>query len=323
MKKILPVLLAAVLLFTAAGCGANPQQGAGPSGNPVSQSGASPEAAPEGSGPFAVTDSRGVDIIFDKIPETIVSLTPSNTEILYALGMEEKIIAVSDYCNYPEETASKQKLPTGEQLDLESLISLNPDVVFLGNMSVMDDQMRRLEESGIKLVVTEANTLAETYEVMGLIGKITGKAQEASAMADAMKKGFEEIREEVRGKAQRTVYVEVSPLQYGLWSCGKNTFIQELIDIVGAKNIFDDVEGWTSVSEEQVLQRNPDIILTTASPLTGIKDPIGDIVSRQNWSGISAVKNNKVVMLDSDMSTRPGPRLLDAAKALVQIIYGE
>jgi iron complex transport system substrate-binding protein len=136
-----------------------------------------------------------------------------------------------------------------------------------------------------------------------------------------MQSGFDEIKEAVKGKAPQTVYVEVSPLQYGLWSCGKNTFIQELIDIIGAKNIFADVEGWAAVSEEQVLAHNPDVILTTASPLTGIEDPVGEITSRANWGSLDAVKNKRVLMLDGDMISRPGPRLLDAAKELVKAVY--
>lgn len=255
------------------------------------------------------------------IPERIVSLTPSNTEILYALGAGDKIIAVSEYCNYPDDTADKTKLPTGEKLDIENLISLKPDLVISGYMSAMEDQFRQLEDSGIKVFVTEANNLSETYETIEAIGKITGREKEAKKLVKNMKDGFDKILKEIEGKHSPTVYVEVSPLEWGLWTCGKNTFIQELIDIVGAKNIFEDVEGWAEVSEEQVISRNPDFILTTASPLTGIEDPIGEISSRANWSGLDAVKNGRIVMLESDMITRPGPRLLDAAKELVKILY--
>ena len=301
MKKILSVFLAVSLILTISACGSQPK----------------PQAH------FAVKDSRGIEVSFDKAPEKIVSLMPSNTEILYALGCGDKIIAVSDYCNYPEDTANKQKLPAGEKLNVEAIIALNPDAAIIGSMTAMEDQVNQLEQAGVKVIITEANSLAETYEVIEMIGTITEKEKEAAFLVKNMKGGFDKIKKEAEGKDPPKVYVEVSPLEYGLWSCGRNTFIQELIDIVGAKNIFDDVEGWAAVSEEQVLTRNPDVIITTSSPLTGIEDPAGEISSRANWSKIDAIKNGRVVMLDSDMISRPGPRLLDAANELVKAIYSK
>lgn len=299
MKKILSIIFIITLIFSLLSCGFQPKT------NETQ----------------IITDSRGVAVSFDKTPEKIVSLMPSNTEILFALESGGRIIAVSDYCNYPEETSDIPKLPTGERLNIEAIIDLNPDVAIIGNMTAMEDQVKQLEQAGVKVIVTKANSLSETYEVIEMIGRVMDKDKEATKIVKNMKDGFEKIKKDVEGKASNKVYVEVSPLEYGLWSCGQNTFIQELIDIVGAKNIFDDIEGWAAVSEEQVIDRNPDIILTTSSPLTGIEDPVGEISTRQNWSRIEAVKNNKVVMLDADMMSRPGPRLLDVANELVKIIY--
>ncbi len=299
MKKTLSVLLAVLLAITFSACGLQPNN----------------------RGSITITDSRGVEVTLKKTPEKIVPLMPSNTEILFALGCGEKIIAVSDYCNYPEETSDMPKLPTGEQLSIEQIIALSPDAVFIGKMTAMEDQVNQLEQAGVKVIVTEANSLSETYGVIEMIGTAMGKEKEATAIVKNMREGFEKIKKDVENKVESKVYVEVSPLEYGLWSCGQNTFIQELIEIAGAKNIFDDIEGWAAVSEEQVIVRNPDIILTTSSPLTGIEDPVGEISSRGNWSQIEAVKNNRIVMLDADMISRPGPRLLDVANELVKIIY--
>lgn len=290
MKKIISILLVLVLVTAAAGC--------------------SDQAK---SNDITVTDSRGVAVQMNSLPQKIVSLTPSDTEILYALGAGDRVIAVSEYCNYPEDVKKKQKLPTGEKLSMESLLALKADVIFLGKMSVMEDQIKQLEESGAKIIITEANTLEETYKVIEMIGAAVGKTEEAASVIAGMKAGFEKIRSQAAHQKPVKVYVEVSPLEYGLWSCGKGTFVQELLDMTGAQNIFSDVEGWSAVSEEQVLERNPDIILTTASPLTGIEDPAGEISGRANWTELSAVKNGKVFMLDADMLSRPGPRLVDAA----------
>mgnify|MGYP000911219244 CR=1 FL=1 len=328
MKKIVSLLLIITLLVSFAGCGSANGSRNKPYVSPETASGdetkQTPQATPETADfPVTVTDSRGKEITIEKKPERIISLMPSNTEILYAINEDANIIAVSEYCNYPEDTANKQKLPTGQQMSTEAIIGLNPDLIILGHMAAADDQINQLEEAGIKTIVTEANNLDQTYEVINLLGTVTGKRGEASSLVDRMKKGFENIREKVKDKTPVSVYVEVSPLEYGLWSCGKNTFIQEIIEIIGATNIFEDIEGWAPVSEEQVLHRNPDVILTTASPLTGIEDPTGEIMSRPNWDKVNAVKDGRVIMLDADMATRPGPRLLDCAEELVTAIYGE
>jgi iron complex transport system substrate-binding protein len=269
---------------------------------------------------YRVIDSRGVEISFESAPRRIISLVPNDTEIICELGAGDSLIAVSDYCNFPEEVNRKQKLPTGEKLNVETLISLEPDVVFIGKMGAMEDQIRQLEEAGIKVVVTEANSISDTYDVIGMIGSAIGKEKEAASLVDRMKAGFERVRSEAAEIAVKSVYVEASPLQYGLWSCGEGTFTQEILDMIGAKNIFEDTEGWCAVSEEQVIDRNPDIIFTMASPTTGIEDPVGDIMGRENWGGITAVKNGHVFMLDSDMLNRPGPRLYHAARTILELI---
>lgn len=298
MKRFLPLFMILVLLLAASGCGAESAREQG----------------------IRVIDSRGVEISLESVPRSIISLSPANTEILYALGAGDQIIAVSEYCNYPEDTANKQKIPTGEKLNVETLIALKPDVVFASNMNAMADQIVQIEQSGIKVVVTEANSLDETYAMIRMIGQAIGKSEAADKLVNGMQESFAAMREDARGRVTKSVYIEVSPLQYGLWSCGRGTFVQELLDIIGAKNIFDDTEGWSAVSEEQVIERNPDIIITTLSPLTGIEDPVAEIMGRANWSEINAVKKGQVYMLDSDMLSRPGPRLVDAAQTLAKIM---
>ncbi len=329
MKRVLSLVMIAMVLFLAYGCGGVNQAPSttGQANSPISETAsAAPEAAsaqPEAKdNGYTVIDSRGEEVHFDTIPQTIVSLTPSDTEILYALGAGDRIIAVSDYCNYPEDTQNKQKLPTGEMLNMEALIALKADVVFLGQMAAMTDQIKQLEAAGTRVIITEANSLEETYAVIGMVGAALSLEEEAQALVDGMKRDLEAIRSKAASINPVRAYVEVSPLEYGLWSCGRNTFVQELLDIAGAENIFSELEGWSAVSEEQVLSKNPEIIFTTASPITGIADPVGDILKRANWSAIDAIKNNKVYMLDSDMLSRSGPRLVDAARqiqdALVQ-----
>jgi iron complex transport system substrate-binding protein len=323
MKRVLSLIMILMVLLLAYGCGGTNQtpdvtdQTTSPIPETASHTPEVTSAAPEvkDSG-YSVIDSRGEEVHFDTIPQTIVSLTPSDTEILYALGAGDKIIAVSDYCNYPEDTKNKQKLPTGELLNMEELMALKADVVFLGKMASMADQIKQLEAAGTRVIITEINSLEDLYGVIAMCGAVLGLEREAQSLVESMKKDFEAIKAKAALIDPVRAYVEVSPLEYGLWSCGRNTFAQELLDITGAENIFSELEGWSAVSEEQVLSLNPEIIFTTASPTTGIADPVGDITKRANWSTIDAVKNNRVYMLDSDMLTVPGPRLVEAAKQI-------
>lgn len=302
MKKVLTLILTLGLIFSITACTkANIK-------NTVSS--------------YKVTDSRGKEITFDKVPEKIISLLPSDTEIVYALGMGDKLIAVSTYCNYPDDTKNKQKLESGDKTNIEIIIGLEPDLIILGKMAQTEDQIKQLEDAGIKVILTDANNISETYSVIEMLGKTLNKNQAAADIINGMKKDFADIKNQINGKTPKKVYIEISPLQYKLWSCGKGTFHDELLTLVGATNIFSDIDGWKEVSEEQVLSRNPDIIITTVGPMYGVDDPVGEIKGRANWGTIDAIKNNKVYVTDSDAIQRPGPRLAEAAKDLVKIIYG-
>ena len=123
--------------------------------------------------------------------------------------------------------------------------------------------------------------------------------------------------------ASKTVYFEVSPLEYGLWTAGKGTFMDELAQMIGLKNAFEDVEGWAAISEEQVLERDPDYIVTISMYYGEGPTPVEEIMGREGWQELKAVKNEAVFNADSNEVSRPGPRLVDAAQALYDFVYGE
>ncbi len=277
------------------------------------------EASTAVPGNYTVTDSRGVEVSFESVPEKIVSLLPSNTEIIYALGLGDKLVAVSNYCNYPEDAKTKPKMDSGSKTNVEALIGLDPDVVLMGKMAQTEAQYKQLEESGIKLVVTDANDIADAYVMIEMLGRTFKAETKAAEIVAGMKKSFAEIREQVEGRPASRVYIEISPVQYGPWTCGKGTFQDELLALIGAKNIFDDIDGWQKVSEEQVIERNPDFIFTT--DMYSNPDPVAEIKGREAWAKTTAVKQAKVFLTDGDQLARPGPRLVDAAKELASIIH--
>jgi iron complex transport system substrate-binding protein len=270
---------------------------------------------------YKVVDSRGKDITFEKAPEKIVSLLPSDTEIIYALGVGDKLIAVDTYSNYPEDAKKKQQLDSGSKMNIEAIIGLKPDLVILGQMAQTVDQFKQLEDAGIKVVVTKAESIEETYKIIEMMGKTLNRGTKALEIINGMKNDFATIKEQVKNNPPKKVYIEISPLKYKLWSCGKGTFQDELLTLIGATNIFSDISSWKEVSEEQVISRNPEIIITTVGPMYGVTDPVGEIKDRANWNKIDAVKNGKVFVTDSDAIQRPGPRLATAAKELAKVIY--
>ena len=135
-----------------------------------------------------------------------------------------------------------------------------------------------------------------------------------------MKSSFAELSEKAAGGEGKTVYFEVSPLQYGLWTAGKGTFMNEIAEMVGLKNCFDDLEGWASISEEQVLERNPDYIVTITMYFGEGPTPIEEILARPGWENVTAVKNEDILLLPNNELSRPAPRLTEGAQMLFDFV---
>ena len=162
-----------------------------------------------------ITDATGTVISFDKPPEKIISLLPASTEILFALGLGDKIIAVSEYCDYPKEAKQKKTLKTGEYANIEELITLKPDVIFMGKMAQTEEMVNQLRQSGFKVVILYASTIDETYDDIRLIGKVTKSDAKAEEIINSMKISFDEIKNAVKNETPKKVYIEISPLEFG------------------------------------------------------------------------------------------------------------
>ena len=268
-----------------------------------------------------VTDMKGREITLDAPAARIVALSPSDCEILYALGAEDTLVGRGQYCDYPEAVLEIPAVNSGAETNLEQILALNPQVVVMTAMAQTTEQVEALEKAGVKVVVSDAQDIAGTYEAIALLGKLVGKEAEADALITQMKDAFAAIAEKAENTG-KTVYFEVSPLEYGLWTAGKNTFMDELATICGLENAFADVEGWQGVSQEQVLARDPDYIVTISMYFGEGPTPVEEILGRKGWEGLKAVKNQQVFNADSNAMSRPVPRLVDAAQALFDFVYG-
>ena len=292
MRKILSVLLALMLLsILPAGCG-----------------------LAEGNG-VAVNDMTGRSITLDAPATRVVALTAADCEILYALGAGDTLVGRGEYCDYPEAVQSVPAVQSGTETNLEQIIALKPQVLLMNTMAQTEDQVNQLEAAGIRVVVSEATNIDGVYTAISMIGALTGKTSEASTLIDSMKASFADLAAKASGNG-KSVYFEVSPLQYGLWTAGKGTFMDEVATLLGLTNCFADVDGWAQISEEQVLQRNPDYIVTITMYTGEGPTPVDEILAREGWKDITAVKNGNVLDLPDNELTRPGPRLADGAKLL-------
>ena len=337
MKKnqILALLLAAVMLLAVlTGCAAKTE----PAQEEPAQTETAPEpeetapaeeAAPaeepeaeEASEAVTLTDMTGREITLDAPAERVVALTASDCEILYALGAGDLLVGRGEYCDYPAEVLDVPSVQSGYDTNIEQIIALEPQVLLMSTMAQTEEQVQQLEAAGVHVVVSDAQDIEGTYTAINMIGELTGKQAEAASIVESMQKTFDEIRANA-GDGTKSVYFEVSPLQYGLWTAGSGTFMDEIATMLGLTNCFADVTGWGGISEEQVLERNPDYIVTISMYYGEGPTPEEEILSRTGWENVTAVKDGKILNLQNNELSRPGPRLADGAKAMYDFVYGE
>lgn len=268
--------------------------------------------------PFQVVDMKGRTITFDKPINRIIALTAADCEILCALGCEDLLVGRGEYCDYPSSILNLPSVQSSSLTNIEQIMMLKPQVLLMNDMTQTKEMVTQLENNGIKVVVSEATTLEGVYESISLIGKVVSQEEKADSLINQMKQTFKTIKDKTKNN-KATVYFEVSPLMWGLWTAGKQTFLDDLASICGVRNAFSDVSGWTNISEEQVFLRNPDFIITTTSGLG--YDAIEEIKKRPGWSSLKAVRNNKVFIIDPNTTSRPGPRLMEAVNDLYRILY--
>ena len=269
-----------------------------------------------------ITDMYNREVTLDAPATRIVALTAADCEILCALGCEDALVGRGAYCDYPESILDVPVVQSGAETNIEEILALAPQVVLMGDMAQSVEQVEQLEQNGVRVVISDANDIAGTYTAIRMTGALMGREDAAQALIDDMQATFDEIATK-SGADGKTVYFEVSPLQWGLWTAGANTFMDELAAICGLQNAFADVDGWAAISEEQVLTRDPDYIVTTAMYYGEGPMPAEEIMSREGWQGLKAVQSGNVYNADSNAVSRPGPRLKDAALELYRFVNGD
>ena len=283
----------------------------------------SPTEVAEAEFPVTLTDAVGEEIVIEEEPEAIVSMVPSNTEIAYELGLEDKMVGLSDYDNYPEEAAEVEKIG-GQEFNVEKIISLQPDIVLAheSGLGVGDAGLQQLRDAGLSVfVVNSAASFEEVYETMTTIGQATGTVEEAENMVSEMKTEVEDIEERAATVEEpKTVFIEVAgPPE--IFTAGSGTFMDEMLSIINAENAAEDLEGWASVDPEAIAEKNPDVILTTYGFY--VPDAVDQVLSRSGFGEVTAIKEETVYDVESDLVNRSGPRLTEGLLEMAEAIYPE
>jgi iron complex transport system substrate-binding protein len=285
-----------------------------------SEKGSETEQTEKSDFPVTIKDATDEEVVIAKKPERMVSLVPSNTEIAFELGLGDEIIGITDNDTYPEEALEKEKVG-GMEFNIEKIISLKPDLVLAhgGAMGMSSEGFEQLKDAGITvLVVNDAKTFADVYDSIEMIGKATGTVEAAEKLVTDMKSKVEGIQEKaatIKEEDMKKVYVEVDP---SLFTVGKNTFMDEMLTMIKAENIVKE-EGWPQLNQEAIIEANPDVIITTYGFYTD--NAVEQVLSREGWQDINAIKNKQVVDVHSDKVTRPGPRLVEGVEELAKAVY--
>ena len=246
-------------------------------------------------------------------PRRIVSIAPSFTEIIYALGAGPAVVGTTHYCDYPPEAMRTEKIGDVLNPNVEKIISLKPDIVFAGawKWNVPD----KLRAAGIKVVeVPDAQTLEDVFRRFEFIGSQLGREQQATTLAQSMRKEMDQIRSRTGAKPVRKVYMEIDA---GNWTVGGASYITEILKIAGAQNIFADrTEPYLTVTMESIVSRNPDLLMS----LSRTKQ---DYQNQSSWQSLHAVREGKIIdknSIDWNAITHQGSRLIQGLKQLEEAL---
>ncbi len=263
--------------------------------------------------PVTVTDSNGDSFTIEKEPMKIISMAPNITELIYQLGVQDKLVGRTDYCDFPAEVSEIESVGSLQTPDIEKIISLKPDLV-IASTHFSDETQKQLTDLGIKVMVLyEEHELDGVYTIISTMGTVFQKNTEASALISEMQTSIDEVTKSMEGLEAPTVYYVVGFGEYGDYTAGGDTYINQLLTLAGGKNIAEDVEGW-SYSLEALLEADPDIIIISNE----MKD---SFMTAENYKDLSAVKNNQVYGINNAIVERQGYRNLEGIKTLAQIFH--
>ncbi len=270
-----------------------------------------------------ICDDVGREVEIPSPCERIISLSPSNTEIVFALSLGEKLVGVTTYCNYPEEAREKEKVGTLNEINLEKVVELEPDLVLASSLTP-PEVVERLGGLGITVFVLDPHSIDEVIGDIEKVGIISGAEDKGQELKEAMEQKIEEVKSKVSHlspEERPTVFHLI--WHEPLWTAGKDTFINEFITLAGGQNVVADLSGYITVDLEEFVRRNPDIITVVENPGEGGDLSYQFLLSDSRLRVVKAIQDHKVFPVDGDIASRSGPRVVDALYMYACIIHPE
>ena len=277
---------------------------------------ASPSASPS-AGPITVTDDSGATVTLAQPATRIVSLAPANTEIAYAIGAGDKMVAGTSYDDYPEEAKSLPKIGDFANPSVEKIASFQPDLILAAG-GIQDGLRSKFEKLGVQVYVVDPTTYEGVMASITEVGQLAGTSEEAQQVVDTMKQAQADVQGKVGSLDKATTFLEI--YSEPLMTAGSGTFIDDMITIAGGQNIGAEAgSGFPNFSTEVLVQKDPVVYIADS----GSMSKPGDISKRAGFSELTAVKDGRVYVIDDNLIARPGPRLAQGLQELAKMIHPE
>ena len=310
MYKRIAILIASLLLI--ASCGGTGT--AGPSAT------AAPSARPSQSAaafPTSVTDFQNRSVAISKRPERIVSIGPSNTEFLFALGAGDRVVGADDFSDEPAAAKAKEHVG-GVKVNLEKVASLRPDLIVTVKFS--DGTIAALTQLGAAVLVVDPQGLRDVSRTATLLGQAVGA--DGRMLAADIQKQLDAVSAKTQGAAKPRVFHEVDASDLAkMYTAGPGSFIDDLITVAGGTNIAAAAKtAYPTISAEEVVRADPEVIVLGDA---AYGTTVAAVIARPGWSVLSAVKNKRVFEVPGNLFSRPGPRVGAAALAYAKLVHPE
>ncbi|MBA3740128.1 MAG: ABC transporter substrate-binding protein [Chloroflexi bacterium] len=311
-----------ILLVVLAACAPTPPSSsdAPPSAQPPASSVASASLPPVAF-PMTLTDDAGREVTLEVEPQRIVSLAPSNTEIVCAIDACERLVGVTDFDDYPAEVVEIDKVVTMAQVDVEAVVATEPDLVLAaGNELTPSAVIDQIANLGVPVLVLYPESLDEVSADIQLVGMAVGRDDEAAALVEDMATRVDAVEEAVADLERPRTFYEVSVFEGTIYTAGESSFLASLIETAGGEPISGDALS-TSIELEELVAADPELILLGDATYDSTITP-ESVAQRQGWEAMTAVGDGRVVVVTDDVViTRPGPRIIDGLEALARAIH--
>jgi iron complex transport system substrate-binding protein len=323
LARVLALLLAVALGVAACSSGGSPSaSGPAPTPSIAAASTALPATASATATPafpISLTDDEGTEVELASEPEVIVSLTPAATETLFALGVGDRIAGKGeDFFVYPPEAGTIPDVATFDGVDIEKIVSLEPDVVFAGgNFFTPPDAIERMRDLSLPVIVLYAASVDDVYGDIELLGRASGRVAEAGIIVARIRSGFEAVEAAVAGLPRPRLFYELDATG-AIYGPADDSFLAEMIELAGGDPITTGSPDKFDISIERLIERDPELILLADAPFGVTAE---QVAGRPGWNVMTAVKAGQIRPIDDQTVTRPGPRLFLGLQLLAATIH--